>query len=61
MSLNTNFITANEAAKLLNCTRSNIERLQIKGELNPVSTIYPKYYFDKEEVLKLKKILTSKK
>lgn len=56
-----NLITAQEVAKLLNCTRSNVERLQLKGDLTPVSTIYPKYYFEKSEVLKLKEKLTSKK
>ena len=54
-------ITAQEVASLLNCSRANIDRLQLKGDLKPVETIYPKYYFNKKEVLKLKEKWTSKK
>lgn len=54
-------IDASEVSRLLNCSRANIERLQLKGILNPVPTIYPKYYFDKNQVIELKKSLPSKK
>mgnify|MGYP003683473987 CR=1 FL=1 len=54
-------LTAKEVSKTLSCARSYVEKLQLKGVLNPVSTIYPKYYFSKEEVLKVKTMLKSKK
>lgn len=53
-------ITAVEAASILGCTRANIERLQFTGKLHPVSTVHPKYYFRKSDVLKLKEVRTSK-
>lgn len=59
--LDENLITSKEVSEILKCSRGNIERLQLKGLLNPVSTIYPKYYFNKDQVLELQKSLTSKK
>jgi len=53
-------VSASEAAKILNKNRSIIERYQLTGQLNPISTIYPKYFFDKEEVENLKKKLDAK-
>lgn len=54
-------IDASEVSRLLNCSRAKIERLQLKGILNPVPTIYPKYYFNKNQVIELKKSITSNK
>lgn len=54
-------IDASTASRLLNCSRASIERLQLKGLLKAVPTIYPKYYFDKNQVIELKKNITSKK
>lgn len=54
-------IDASEASILLKCSRAKIERLQLKGLLSPVPTIYPKYYFKESQVLELQKSLTSKK
>ena len=54
-------IDATQASVILNCSRGNIDRLQLKGSLNAVPTIYPKYYFNKNDVIKLKKSITSKK
>jgi|GEM_PF-6348979 len=51
--------TAKDAASILNCSRGHIERLQLKGKLTAVSTVYPKYFFKKSQVLKLKESLTS--
>ncbi len=45
-----NLVTANEVAQILNCTRTNVERLQLTKKLIPISTIYPKYYFTMENV-----------
>lgn len=60
--INSNLIIdASEVSILLNCSRGKVERLQLKGLLSPVSTIYPRYYFNKNEVIKLKESITSKK
>lgn len=53
-------VTAKEAAEILNCTRTNVERLQLTKKLIPVSTVFPKYYFNRDDVLKLKTGQTSK-
>ena len=49
-----NLMTTNQVASSLGCVRSYIDILMLKGLLNPVSTIYPRYYFDRSEVMKLK-------
>mgnify|MGYP001168020809 CR=1 FL=1 len=49
-------ITAQEAANILGCTRPHIDNLVRKNKLMPISTIYPRLYFDKDEVLLLKEI-----
>lgn len=54
-------IDATEASMLIGCSRGNIERLQLKGLLQAVPTIHPKYYFKKDQVIELKKTITSKK
>ena len=61
VNIDSSIIDAKEVSVILKCSRANIERYQLKGLLNPVSTIYPKYYFKKDQVLELKKSLTSKK
>lgn len=52
-----NLVTAQEAADLLACSRQYIDQLRKKGSLNPVPTIYPKWYFDLDEVLKVQKTM----
>ncbi|UBZ15349.1 helix-turn-helix domain-containing protein [Flagellimonas marinaquae] len=49
-------VTANEAAEILECTRQHIDYLVKKKKLMPISTIYPRLYFDKDEVLLLKEM-----
>ena len=56
-NLDGNLITAKEVASILNCSRGNVERLQLKGILIPAPTIYPKYYFNKRKVIEIKKLL----
>lgn len=53
-------LCAKEVAQILKCSRGNIERLQLKGILTPIPTIFPKYYYSKLEVIALKEKLTSK-
>ncbi len=57
---NVDIVSAAEAAALLDCSRSNVERLQLKGDLIPAPTIHPRYYFKRSDVLELKEKLTSK-
>lgn len=54
-------VSASEAHQLIGCSRSHVERLQLQGKLTPVPTIHPKYYFRYQEVIQLKKKLTSKR
>lgn len=49
-----NNITTIEAAKILGCSRGNIDRLVLKGYLEPIPTVFPKLYFDRAQVLKYK-------
>ena len=53
-------ITAEQAGRLLNCSRAKVERLQLKGLLNPVPTIHPRYFFKKKDVIELKSKLNVK-
>ena len=48
-----NLVSANEAAEILSCSRQYIEILQLKGKLIPVSTVFPKYFFNREQVQEL--------
>ena len=54
-------ITALEVAKILNCSRGQVDRLQLKGLIKAVPTIYPIYYFNKSEILEYKENLTPKR
>lgn len=56
-----NYVSRDQAAEILGCTSQNIERLQLKGLLNPVPTIYPKYYFDRCDVESLKESRNKKR
>jgi hypothetical protein len=53
-------ISANEAAKIINRSRSFIERLQKSGKLKPTPTEKPFYHFKMSDVLSIKESLTSK-
>ncbi|WP_369826902.1 helix-turn-helix domain-containing protein [Gilvibacter sp. SZ-19] len=53
-------VTAGEASLILGCSRSQVERLQIKGELKPVPTIHARFYFRESDVLTLKAKLNAK-
>lgn len=53
-------VSASYAALLLECSRGYIERLCLKGKLTPVATIFPRYYFRKDQVINLKESLTKK-
>lgn len=53
-------ISANEAAKIINRSRSFIKRLQQSGKLNPTPTDKPFYHFKMSDVLSIKESLTSK-
>lgn len=59
--LNKNTITANETAKILKCSRGNLDRLTLKGLLKPIPTVFPKLYFDLTQVIELSKKISSKK
>lgn len=54
-------VSADEASKILMRSRGFIDRLQLQGKLSPVPTIYPKYFFLREQVLAVKEKLTAKK
>jgi hypothetical protein len=51
---NAGLLSADQVALYLNCSRAKVERLQLKGLLNPVPTIYPKYFFERKEVESIK-------
>lgn len=53
-------IDIKEAAQLLGLSDRSIPVLMLKKSLNPIPTIHPKYYFDKEEVLRVKEQRASK-
>ncbi|MDO6605294.1 hypothetical protein [Arenibacter palladensis] len=53
-------VSAFDVAEILQVSRGQVDRLQLKGLLRPVPTIYPKYYYKRDEVLNLKKVLTHK-
>ncbi|GGK38602.1 MULTISPECIES: helix-turn-helix domain-containing protein [Flavobacteriaceae] len=61
MEISKNTITAEEAAKILNCSRGTIDRMQILGRIKAVPTIFPRWYFNKKEILDFKKNMNSKK
>lgn len=52
-----NLVTAQEVADLLACSRQYIDQLRKRGSLTPVPTIYPKWYFDLDEVLEFQKTM----
>lgn len=52
-------VNACEATIILGCSRGFIDRLQLKGELIATPTVYAKYYFKKDAVLKLKEALAA--
>lgn len=54
-------VDVKEAAQLLGLSDRSIPVLMLKKSLNPIPTIHPKYYFDKEEVLRVKKQRESRK
>ncbi|PKA83589.1 hypothetical protein ATE92_1746 [Ulvibacter sp. MAR_2010_11] len=56
-----NLVTAKEAATILKCTRTNVERLQLTKKLIPASTPFCKYYFNREDVLNLKALQEAKR
>jgi hypothetical protein len=53
-------MTTNQVATELGCVRSYLDILMLKGLLKPVATTYPRFYFNSEDVLELKKSLNLK-
>ena len=47
-------LTAKEVASILQCSRGQIERLQLKGHLKPIETANPFYMFSASEVYEYK-------
>lgn len=57
---NGELLDRSKVQEYLECSESKVRYLQLIGELTPVSTIFPRYYFEKSEVEALKsKKLTS--